>query len=129
MIQPNLENEIVDYYKKILRVKAPANDFKIRHLSGGNQQKVILGRWLSTSPKILLLDEPTRGIDISAKTEIYHLIRDLVDQGLSLILVSSELPEIVSLADRVLVMRSGTVACTLEGNEITQENIMTKAAA
>lgn len=123
------ESELVKYYCKVLRIKTPDEYFKVRHLSGGNQQKVIIGRWLSTQPKILLLDEPTRGIDVLAKAEIYYLIRQLVDQGLTLILVSSELPEVVSLADRVLVMREGRVAGLLEGDEINQFSIMEKAAA
>lgn len=123
------ESELVKYYCKVLRIKTPNEHFKVRNLSGGNQQKVIIGRWLSTQPKILLLDEPTRGIDVVAKAEIYHLIRQLVDQGLTLILVSSELPEVVSLADRVLVMREGRVAGVLEGDAINQVNIMERAAA
>ncbi|MDB5037321.1 MAG: transporter related protein, partial [Bacteriovoracaceae bacterium] len=123
------ESELVKYYLKLLRIKTPDEFFKVRHLSGGNQQKVIIGRWLSTQPKILLLDEPTRGIDVLAKAEIYHLIRQLVDQGLTLIIVSSELPEVVSLSDRVLVMREGNVAGILEGSAITQVGIMEKAAA
>ncbi len=123
------ESELVKYYCKVLRIKTPDEHFKVRHLSGGNQQKVIIGRWLSTQPKILLLDEPTRGIDVLAKAEIYHLIRQLVDQGLTLILVSSELPEVVSLADRCLVMREGKVVGLLEGSQISQVSIMEKAAA
>ncbi len=123
------ESQLVSYYLKVLRIKTPNEDTKVRHLSGGNQQKVIIGRWLSTQPKILLLDEPTRGIDVLAKAEIYHLIRDLVDQGLTLIIVSSELPEIVSLSDRVLVMKEGRVAGILKAGEISQKAIMQKAAA
>ncbi len=123
------ESELVNYYCRILRIKTPSEHFKVRHLSGGNQQKVIIGRWLSTQPKILLLDEPTRGIDVLAKAEIYHLMRQLVDQGLTLIIVSSELPEVVSLCDRVMVMREGQVAGILEGNEISQVTIMERAAA
>lgn len=123
------ESELVNYYCKILRIKTPSEHFKVRHLSGGNQQKVIIGRWLSTQPKILLLDEPTRGIDVLAKAEIYHLMRQLVDQGLTLIIVSSELPEVVSLCDRVMVMREGQVAGILEGSEISQITIMERAAA
>jgi len=123
------ERDLVDYYIKVLRIKTPNLSFKVRNLSGGNQQKVIIGRWLSTKPKILLLDEPTRGIDVMAKAEIYYLMRQLVDQGLTLILVSSELPEVVSLSDRVLVMREGRVAGLLSGGEMSQKSIMEKAAA
>lgn len=123
------ENDLISYYSKILRIKTPTFETEINHLSGGNQQKVIIGRWLSCKPKILLLDEPTRGIDVMAKAEIYFLMRELVDQGLTLILVSSELPEIVSLSDRVLVMRSGSVAAILNQTEISQQKIMEKAVA
>lgn len=128
-ISQKKESEIVDYYTRILRIKTASAQTLVRHLSGGNQQKVILGRWLSSKPKILLLDEPTRGIDVMAKAEIYYLIRDLVDQGLTLILVSSELPEIVSLADRVLVMKQGLNQGILEGSSISQTAIMERAVA
>jgi len=129
VIRSEEESRLVQYYCKILRIKTPDENFKVRYLSGGNQQKVILGRWLSTQPKLLLLDEPTRGIDVLAKAEIYFLMRQLVDQGLTLILVSSELPEVVSLSDRVLVMREGKVAGLLQGNDISQKSIMERAAA
>ncbi len=128
-IKGNEEKDLVDYYIRILRIKTPHANFKVRNLSGGNQQKVIIGRWLSTKPKILLLDEPTRGIDVMAKAEIYYLMRQLVDQGLTLVLVSSELPEVVSLSDRVLVMREGMVAGLLSGKEMSQKSIMERAAA
>jgi ABC-type sugar transport system ATPase subunit len=93
-------------------------------LSGGNQQKVILARWLATKPKILFLDEPTRGVDVVAKAEIYHWMRDLVDQGLTLILVSSEMPELVSMSDRVAILKEGRLVGTLSGDEINQTKIM-----
>lgn len=128
-IQAVRESELVDYYSKILRIKAASQTLKVRHLSGGNQQKVILGRWLSIQPKILMLDEPTRGIDVYAKSEIYFLMRQLVDQGLTLIVVSSELPEIVSMSDRVLVMREGKLAGILDGDSVSQQKIMEKIAA
>jgi ABC-type sugar transport system ATPase subunit len=123
------ELELVRYYCKLLRIHAPDEAFKARNLSGGNQQKLLLARWLSTQPKILLLDEPTRGIDVVAKAEIYHLIRQLVDQGLTIILVSSELQEVVKLADRVLVMKEGSVVEILEDASITPVAILAKAAA
>ena len=99
----------------------------IRNLSGGNQQKVLIGRCLALKPSILLLDEPTRGVDVNAKAEIYHLIRDLIHQGLSIIMVSSELPEIVALSDRVLVMHRGEIKAILSDVEITQERILERA--
>lgn len=128
-IKEKQEVDLVEYYSKILRIKTPSLDTLIRNLSGGNQQKVIIGRWLSSKPKILLLDEPTRGIDVMAKAEIYFLMRELVDQGLTLILVSSELPEVVSLSDRVLIMRAGSVAGILDRDQISQKQIMEKAVA
>jgi ribose transport system ATP-binding protein len=97
----------------------------LRTLSGGNQQKVIISRFLSTQPKILLMDEPTRGIDVGAKAEIYKIMRQLKsEKGKSLIVVSSELEEIVSEADRVLVMRNGKISGEVSGENITKENVL-----
>ena len=99
-------------------------------LSGGNQQKLLLARWLAIKPRVLMLDEPTRGVDIGAKSEIYRIISDLAAQGIAVLMVSSELPEIVGLSDRVLVMREGELVGELGGStgrEITQENIMAYA--
>lgn len=113
---------------RALRVKTPSHKTAIRTLSGGNQQKVILGRWLLTDPKILLLDEPTRGIDVGAKYEIYQLITDLAAKGRSVIVVSGEMPELLGICDRILVMSGGRLAGEVTGEEATQENIMTLAA-
>jgi ribose transport system ATP-binding protein len=99
-------------------------------LSGGNQQKLLLARWLAIKPRVLLLDEPTRGVDIGAKSEIYRIISDLASQGIAVLMVSSELPEIVGMSDRVLVMREGRLVGELDGStgrQITQENIMAYA--
>jgi len=93
-------------------------------LSGGNQQKVYLAKWMDTSPEILILDEPTRGIDINTKKEIYHFIRSLTDQGVSVIVISSEMDEIIGLCHRVIVMRNGSKAVELSGSEINEEEIM-----
>ena len=101
---------------------------KIRSLSGGNQQKVILGRWLLTEPEVLLLDEPTRGIDVGAKYEIYQLILDLANKGKVVIVVSSEMPELLGICDRILVMSGGRLAGEVDAKETTQEEIMTYAA-
>ena len=111
-----------------LRVKTPSRGTRIRTLSGGNQQKVILGRWLLTEPEILLLDEPTRGIDVGAKYEIYKIILDLAEKGRSVILVSGEMPELLGLCDRILVMSAGRPAGILDRQEATQEKIMALAA-
>lgn len=107
-----------------LRVKTPSMKVKIMNLSGGNQQKVLFARWLITNPDILILDEPTRGIDVGAKHEIYRLMRDLAAQGSSIIMVSSEMPELIGMSDRVLVMCAGKVTGILDKNEISQEKIM-----
>ncbi|MGL5649692.1 MAG: galactose/methyl galactoside ABC transporter ATP-binding protein MglA [Clostridium sp.] len=111
-----------------MRVKTPSSKTAIRSLSGGNQQKVIIGRWLLTKPEILLLDEPTRGIDVGAKYEIYQLIIELAKKGKGVIVVSSEMPELLGICDRILVMSNGRVAGIGETKSLTQEKIMTMAA-
>jgi L-arabinose transport system ATP-binding protein len=107
-----------------LRVRTPSAHQLIRHLSGGNQQKVILGRWLSEPVHVLLLDEPTRGIDIGAKSELYTLIQDLAREGVCVILVSSDLPEVLGVSDRVAVMREGALAAVLDRAEATEEKLL-----
>ena len=111
-----------------MRTKTPTQETKIRSLSGGNQQKVILGRWLLTEPEVLLLDEPTRGIDVGAKYEIYQLILDLANKGKVVIVVSSEMPELLGICDRNLVMSGGRLAGEVDAQNTTQEEIMTYAA-
>lgn len=111
-----------------MKVKAPSEKTQIGNLSGGNQQKVILGRWLLTNPEILLLDEPTRGIDVGAKFEIYQLINDLAAQGKGIIVVSSEMPELFGISDRIVVMSNGRQAATLQTNEVGQVEVMEAAA-
>ena len=111
-----------------MRTKTPSQETKIRALSGGNQQKVIIGRWLLTDPDVLLLDEPTRGIDVGAKYEIYQLILDLANRGKTVLVVSSEMPELLGICDRILVMSGGRLAGEVEAANTTQEEIMTLAA-
>mgnify|MGYP005771038715 FL=1 len=111
-----------------MRTKTPTQETKIRSLSGGNQQKVILGRWLLTEPEVLLLDEPTRGIDVGAKYEIYQLIIDLANKGKTVLMVSSEMPELLGVCDRILVMSGGRLAGEVDARNTTQEEIMTLAA-
>ncbi|KAF5064766.1 ATP-binding cassette domain-containing protein [Oscillibacter valericigenes] len=111
-----------------MRTKTPSQHTKIRSLSGGNQQKVILGRWLLTNPEVLLLDEPTRGIDVGAKFEIYQLIIDLANKGKTVLMVSSEMPELLGVCDRILVMSGGRLAGEVDAKSTTQEEIMTLAA-
>ncbi len=111
-----------------MRIKTPSQDTKMRALSGGNQQKVILGRWLLTEPTVLLLDEPTRGIDVGAKYEIYQLILNLANEGKTIIMVSSEMPELLGICDRILVMSGGKLAGEVDARATSQEEIMTLAA-
>ncbi len=122
------QREDTQRYIDILRTKTPSQDTKIRSLSGGNQQKVIIGRWLLTDPEVLLLDEPTRGIDVGAKYEIYQLIQDLANQGKTVLMVSSEMPELLGVCDRIVVMSGGRVAGEVDAQNTTQEEIMTLAA-
>jgi methyl-galactoside transport system ATP-binding protein len=107
-----------------LRIKTPSRNTLIKDLSGGNQQKVLFGRWLLTEPDILLLDEPTRGIDVGAKYEIYSIIADLAKEGKSIIMISSEMPELMGMSDRILVMCAGRLTGILDGKTATQEEIM-----
>jgi ABC-type sulfate/molybdate transport systems ATPase subunit len=100
---------------------------RVRALSGGNQQKVVIARWLATEPKVLILDEPTRGIDIGAKAEVHALIAHLAEQGVAILMVSSELPEILGMSHRVLVMRQGRIAADIPRADATEERIMTAA--
>lgn len=120
--------EDTDWAIRTLRIKTPSQKTKIRTLSGGNQQKVIFGRWLLTEPEVLLLDEPTRGIDVGAKYEIYQLIIELAEKGKSVIMVSSEMPELLGVCDRILVMSGGRLAGEVDVRETNQEEIMTYAA-
>ena len=122
------QREDTQYYIDAMRTKTPSQETKIRSLSGGNQQKVIIGRWLLTDPEVLLLDEPTRGIDVGAKYEIYQLIIDLANKGKTVIVVSSEMPELLGICDRIVVMSGGRVAGEVDGQNTTQEEIMTLAA-
>ena len=122
------QREDTQYYIDAMRTKTPTQETKIRTLSGGNQQKVIIGRWLLTDPEVLLLDEPTRGIDVGAKYEIYQLIIDLANKGKTVIMVSSEMPELLGVCDRIVVMSGGRVAGEVDANNTTQEEIMTLAA-
>ena len=110
-----------------LRIKAPGTKTLASAHSGGNQQKVVLGRWLMTEPKILLLDEPTRGIDVGAKAEIYQLINNLAKQGMAIIVVSSELPEVIGISDRSVTLRVGELTGEYLQVEATQEKLLQSA--
>ena len=127
LLQPARERELVGGYVERLRIRTPSQQQIVRNLSGGNQQKVVLAKWLATGPRVLLLDEPTRGIDINAKKEIYTLVNELAASGLSVVMVSSELPEIMGIADRILVMAAGRVTAEFARGDATEEAIMQAA--
>jgi len=127
LLQPQRERELVGRLVERLAVKTPSLNQQVRNLSGGNQQKVVLAKWLATEPKVLLLDEPTRGIDVNAKKEIYAIIDELARSGLGVVMVSSELPEILAIADRILVLAEGRLTAEFRRGEATEENIL-KAA-
>ena len=120
-------NEVADKYIDVFKTKTTSLKTELQFLSGGNQQKVYLSKWMDTTPEILILDEPTRGIDINAKSEIYQFIRKLADEGLSLIVISSELEEIIGLCTRVYVLREGKITGELTGDHINEEEIMLHA--
>ena len=125
--QKNMQGD-TDWVVKSMNVKTPSRRTQIGSLSGGNQQKVVIGRWLLTKPDILMLDEPTRGIDVGAKFEIYQLINDLAVEGKSIIMISSEMPELLGVSDRILVMSNGRVAGIVNTRETSQEEILHLAA-
>jgi ABC-type sugar transport system ATPase subunit len=123
-IQKRRERELINRYVQRLRIRTASIETMILDLSGGNQQKVVLARWLITNPQVLILDEPTVGIDVGAKSEIYKLITELTSSGVGVILISSEIPEILGMSDRVLVMHEGTIVGEFSANEATEERII-----
>lgn len=127
IIDRKKQRESVDKWVEMLDVRPNNPDMLAMQLSGGNQQKVVLAKWISTEAKILIIDEPTNGVDIGAKAEIHQIIRKLAAEGTAIIVISSELPEILSVSDRVLVMRKGHIAGEFENKDLTQEMIMSKA--
>jgi putative multiple sugar transport system ATP-binding protein len=129
VVDDNAEIKVANEYRVSLNVKTPSVEQKVGNLSGGNQQKVSLGKWLFVKPDILILDEPTRGIDVGAKYEIYTLMNGLVQQGMSIIMISSELPEVLGMSDRVYVVSAGRITGELPIQEATQEKIMQLATS
>jgi len=127
VINENEEILIAHKYRTELNIKTPSIQQKVRNLSGGNQQKVSLGKWLFVKPGIMVLDEPTRGIDVGAKYEIYTIMNSLVEQGMSIIMISSELPEILGMSDRIYVMSAGKINGEMPVEEASQERIMALA--
>lgn len=127
LVDEKSECALVQKQVDSMGIKTPSLEQEVAYLSGGNQQKVVLAKWLSTGPKCMIMDEPTRGIDVGTKAEIYHLMRELADAGTSIIMISSELPEITGMSDRVLVMSRGRIVGELSREEATEERILTLA--
>ena len=123
-LQDKKENDLADGSIRQINIKTPSRNQKVGNLSGGNQQKVVVGKWLNAEPDILIMDEPTRGIDVGAKMEIYEIINDLVAEGKSIIFISSELPEVLGMSDRVLVMKDDAIAAELTGDQINAVEVM-----
>ena len=124
IVRRNRLAELVRQASKDIRLKATSHAHQVRHLSGGNQQKVVLAKWLLRGYRIYIFDEPTRGVDVGAKTEIYRLMEDLVRRGAGIIMISSDLPDVLHMSDRILVVREGRIAGELQRNEATQEAIL-----
>jgi ribose transport system ATP-binding protein len=127
LISRGAETKVSREYVETLRVKTPGVETKARNLSGGNQQKVVLAKWLSLGPKVLIVDEPTRGIDVGAKAEVYRLLRELADRGVAIIVVSSDMEEVLGVSDRIAVMHEGAVAGFLKREEFSEEAVMNLA--
>ncbi len=127
LVRRKQETGTAEEYRQRLMIRTPSVDLEVGKLSGGNQQKVMLSKWLNARPKLLILDEPTRGIDVRAKAEVHHIINDLAQEGLAIILISSDLPEVLAMSDRVLVMREGRQMGIFDRADATQEAIMTAA--
>jgi ABC-type sugar transport system ATPase subunit len=111
-----------------LGIKTPSVEQQVQNLSGGNQQKVMLAKWLLIKPRVLIVDEPTRGVDVGVKADVHQLLRDLANRGVGIVMVSSELPEVLGMSDRILVMREGKLVGELSHAEATEENVMRYAA-
>jgi rhamnose transport system ATP-binding protein len=127
LISGSREREVARDWTQRLQVKTGSLDYAASTLSGGNQQKVVLAKWLSMAPKLLIVDEPTRGIDVGTKSEVHRLLSDLANEGIAIIMISSELPEVLGMADRVVVMCEGRVTATIDRADATPENVMYSA--
>jgi ABC-type sugar transport system ATPase subunit len=124
VLSPRKEHRLAEAYVKKLAIKTPSVEQKATFLSGGNQQRVVIAKWLATQPKLLIVDEPTRGVDIGAKSEIHALLCDLAREGMAIMMISSDLPEVLAMSDRVLVMRKGRIVADIPTRDATQEVIM-----
>jgi rhamnose transport system ATP-binding protein len=129
VINAAAENRAAAEWTSRLQVKTGSQEYAVSTLSGGNQQKVVLAKWLATQPKFLIVDEPTRGIDVGTKAEVHRLLSDLAGRGISILMISSELPEVLGMADRILVMHEGRITADLDRAEATPEAVMHAATA
>jgi ABC-type sugar transport system ATPase subunit len=123
-LSPSRERQLANEYRASLDIRAPSLETATQTLSGGNQQKVVIAKWLASRPKILILDEPTRGIDVGAKSEVHRLMDDLAAQGVGILMISSELPEVLGMSDRILVMYEGALAGELSREDASEERVM-----
>ena len=124
MVNRASEITVAETQQRNLGIKAPKITTRAANLSGGNQQKVVLGKWLAMKPKVMILDEPTRGIDVGAKAEIYKLMRVLADEGVAIMMISSDMEEVIGVSDRIAVMHEGRVSGELERAQFSEENIL-----
>jgi rhamnose transport system ATP-binding protein len=127
LVQRAAEDSAAERYRERLRIRAPSVRAPVGTLSGGNQQKVVLSKWLDTHPRVLILDEPTRGIDVGSKAEVHQIIDELAQEGIAIILISSDLPEVLATSDRILVMREGRQMAILDRAEATAERVLAAA--
>jgi rhamnose transport system ATP-binding protein len=124
LVRPSTERRVADEYTKQFNVRMTGVDQLVGALSGGNQQKVVLAKWLASKPRVLILDEPTRGIDIGAKVEVHRIISELAGSGLGIILISSDLPEVLAMSDRILVLHEGRITAEIPRDRATEERVM-----
>jgi ABC-type sugar transport system ATPase subunit len=127
LVNTALERKVAQEYVEKLRIQTPSLNQMVQNLSGGNQQKVVLAKWLATQAKIFILDEPTRGIDVGAKLEIHRLIDELVKQGIPVLMISSEMPELLNMSDRIYVLHEGRISAEYSRESATQEKILKSA--
>ena len=128
ILNARLNHEITEKYIQMMSIKTPNSSQLLGNLSGGNQQKVVIAKWLAKSPDVILMDEPTRGIDVEAKQEIYYIMHDLIRQGKTIIMISSDMEELLGMSTRIVVFCEGRVTGELDRAEFTQENVLTLAS-
>jgi rhamnose transport system ATP-binding protein len=127
LVRHGAEQRTAEEFKEKLQIRTPSVEAPVAALSGGNQQKVVLSKWLNTQPRILILDEPTRGIDVGTKVDVHRIVDELAHQGIGIILISSDLPEVLAMSDRILVMREGRQMAIFDRAEATQERVLAAA--